>query len=605
MRCDEGKPSCDRCVSTGRKCDGYETAPASSSDGVSVRGSSPYSTASTAVVASSQSFRQRTLAGFSSSASSSSSETLTRRHYGLPPQATADLKLALPRTDPEELRSYRYFLEVSAPAVAGCFDGKFWLKDIPRVCLTDPAIWHAVVCFGSVHERYSRTAGRSTMARNVFALRQFNSAIRCLTEPSSPRLGDRMRALTVSAIFTCVCVLDGQYVEARMHAKSGVKMLGEIDEEQREKRSLAALKTLMGPARPPQDLTRLAQDEDVGNRVSSWAIPISTASVRSIISSFELAEKSFASGGFEDLPNLLSDNERFGLWGAYTLPSTTPNGESPLTLDNIGKANRAMESLFHALALWTQENGEGLTNLLRTSNLALAWDLLSKQKPFIRCYRLIQRAIKIFEREFALEEGAARGANEALRLSLRRSFYALKCYCDTLSFIILGDPDDTDIIARYRSLPKFCKSAVDAAEQMIQAEAALRAMRVPLTPAPSIATPLYTVAFGGFSWPVRRRALRLLQVPRLDGLWDSLMAAGLAEAIIEREKESAREGAVLGQKTLMPPADPDDTEEEVMTYYRVYKTHITFTGKRQLELRLRTWKEVINEEYGRVSIIHW
>ena len=43
----------------------------------------------------------------------------------MPPQ----LRATLPRKNDQELRSYRFFLDVTAPAIASVFDAEFWLTD--------------------------------------------------------------------------------------------------------------------------------------------------------------------------------------------------------------------------------------------------------------------------------------------------------------------------------------------------------------------------------------------------------------------------------------------------------------------------------------------
>ncbi|KAF4448677.1 Transcriptional regulatory protein moc3 [Fusarium austroafricanum] len=113
VRCDENKPFCTRCTSTGRTCGGYSSP------------SSPFLSASPPAL-----------------------------HSNLSNPA-ADLKLILPRHSPEEVRSYQYFLQVTAPSLAGTFYADFWLTEMPRVCLSDAAIWYAVVSLGSAHEGFA------------------------------------------------------------------------------------------------------------------------------------------------------------------------------------------------------------------------------------------------------------------------------------------------------------------------------------------------------------------------------------------------------------------------------------------------------------------
>ena len=87
VRCDEVKPACTRCISTDRKCDGY-----------------------------------------TSTSSSTPSQSFSLQPYHRP-EATADLKLILPRQSLDEVRGYRYFLKITAPSLAGAFCSEFWLTD--------------------------------------------------------------------------------------------------------------------------------------------------------------------------------------------------------------------------------------------------------------------------------------------------------------------------------------------------------------------------------------------------------------------------------------------------------------------------------------------
>lgn len=143
---------------------------------------------------------------------------------------SVELKLALPQGSAEESRSYRFFLYVAAPELAGVFNVDFWLGEIPQACHADPAIWHAVISLGAIHEAYilNRRAdsecSQSFTRHKVLALQQYNLAIRCLYEPS-PRISDKWRALTASVIFTCICSLQGLYDQARVHHEAGSRLL--------------------------------------------------------------------------------------------------------------------------------------------------------------------------------------------------------------------------------------------------------------------------------------------------------------------------------------------------------------------------------------------
>ncbi|CAG7566231.1 unnamed protein product [Fusarium equiseti] len=260
VRCDEAKPACTRCASTGRKCDGYTSPP-----------------------------------------SFTSSKSPSPQPYNRP-NAAADLRLILPRQIPDELLSYSYFLEVTVPSLAGAFYSEFWLAEVPRVCLLDTAIWHAVVSLGSAHEDFAEN-GRSS--RSLFALKQFNSSIRCLTESRSPRHADQWRALVISAIFT--------------HA--GCNLLQELQGYG------------TGDAKTSQQHTK----------PDSWtsSVPISIASVQSILMNLKLHANALDHGGITDSPTLLSQNKTLNAWRFYTAPSPS----TIFTQQHVSQAHRAAESL--------------------------------------------------------------------------------------------------------------------------------------------------------------------------------------------------------------------------------------------------------------------
>jgi hypothetical protein len=99
LRCDEEKPACKRCTSTGRICDGYVSA--------------------------------NPVPGAQSSSSTSFDERRTFPDWQLPidtgcaggslaatpANVGGDARLLLPKLDPAELRSYRYYIEIVGPSV--------------------------------------------------------------------------------------------------------------------------------------------------------------------------------------------------------------------------------------------------------------------------------------------------------------------------------------------------------------------------------------------------------------------------------------------------------------------------------------------------------
>ncbi|KAJ6085692.1 hypothetical protein N7499_005321 [Penicillium canescens] len=188
-------------------------------------------------------------------------------------QTVANPILPLPGKNPKELRSFRFFVDVTAPSLGSVFNSTFWKTEIPRACYLDDAIRHAIVSLASAHESsvYTVPASTSTMPDNLHTLRHYNLAVQDLLKSYSP--DGWWRVLTLSILFTSICCLENKYLEAQMHFKSGYKLICEIAKPD--------------PHCPHESLPN--------KRVPNWnrlqgrtPIPVSVASLRSMVEAFEL-----------------------------------------------------------------------------------------------------------------------------------------------------------------------------------------------------------------------------------------------------------------------------------------------------------------------------
>lgn len=144
MKCDEAKPYCRRCTTTGRKCDGYsilETPTANSR------------LASTALIA--------------SPSACPSFETLGGE---------------------KERYSFHFFRQTTTSQLSGFCSDDFWDKLILQASHHEPVIRHAVIALGAMHERFLTRNGLITASDpylylNEFALQQYSLAIKRLLEP--------------------------------------------------------------------------------------------------------------------------------------------------------------------------------------------------------------------------------------------------------------------------------------------------------------------------------------------------------------------------------------------------------------------------------------
>jgi len=95
VKCDEQKPSCQRCCSTGRKCDGFENYP-----------------------------------------------TIFNPYYGIVVNGSGD---------DQENRALHFFRTVTTDRLSGDFDLNFWHRHVCQGIITSPAIRHAAMALASIH----------------------------------------------------------------------------------------------------------------------------------------------------------------------------------------------------------------------------------------------------------------------------------------------------------------------------------------------------------------------------------------------------------------------------------------------------------------------
>ncbi|PLB46251.1 hypothetical protein P170DRAFT_512790 [Aspergillus steynii IBT 23096] len=179
IKCDEEKPCCRRCMSTGRKCDGYRDPKA---------------------------VTQALIQGNPSTSS------------------------LLPG-DAQERSNFHYFYTVTIGDLSGYFDTGFWSRQILRISHSYPALWHGMNALACIHREYVTEASAPKAIdppRVQFALKQFNHAIQSLRGLLSglcSTLLDQLVVLTTCILFTCICSLQGHKIQAFVHINNGLKLL--------------------------------------------------------------------------------------------------------------------------------------------------------------------------------------------------------------------------------------------------------------------------------------------------------------------------------------------------------------------------------------------
>ncbi|GAP84596.1 putative Zn2 Cys6 DNA-binding protein [Rosellinia necatrix] len=195
VKCDEGRPSCHRCSSTGRVCDGYGVWGGGAAAKQGARAISP-----------------RTL--------SESVRHAVSSHYG---------KLSAEQETCFRWFRYRTYTKLPLPFIT-----PFWHTLVLQACAAEPAILHAALALGSAHQRESLEEGAARQswvaldAQQGFMLREYGKAIRSLQPHFSSRDGRSIQvALVVCALFTFFENLLGRYTTANAHLHSGLRLIAE------------------------------------------------------------------------------------------------------------------------------------------------------------------------------------------------------------------------------------------------------------------------------------------------------------------------------------------------------------------------------------------
>jgi len=178
IKCDEGKPACLKCTSTGRKCDGYQPGPKSTKRGSPLR-----------------------------------SETVS------PAQSLT----ILPSQNPLEIQALQFFQLYTKFQISGYFESELWNCYVLRLGLVEPSVFHATTALGSLHRWHISGNTPSSREAKAFALQQYNKAISCLIRPEKPL--SRLGTLVTCYMFSGLDALYGNYRSAFQHAASGISLL--------------------------------------------------------------------------------------------------------------------------------------------------------------------------------------------------------------------------------------------------------------------------------------------------------------------------------------------------------------------------------------------
>ncbi|KAK3207562.1 hypothetical protein GRF29_103g1388894 [Pseudopithomyces chartarum] len=184
VKCDEGKPACNRCVSTGRNCDGY-----------GIWGGGHRS---------------------QEKGSHFSSHQIVQRicpQAQIPAQCyTADEKTYM-----------SWFQLKTITKIPGTYANGFWLTLLQQASRSEPAVFYAILTLSSAHRVETRSGELSTKSlmpdgQKRFMLHSYSKAINHLQPHLIQKAATSTRVVLIACIvFTCLEFLRGNFETAQNH----------------------------------------------------------------------------------------------------------------------------------------------------------------------------------------------------------------------------------------------------------------------------------------------------------------------------------------------------------------------------------------------------
>lgn len=212
VKCDEAKPFCVRCTSTGRKCDGYDinANPRSRKCEVALAKTSPNRHPPTAVSAASMAM-------------------------SLPRPLLADIS----GTEVERFY-FNCFRTIAGEAVGirHKYNSMFWKETVPQYCYEVESMKHAFIAFGAAYHNF-QTAGERVdpsappSKTERFIIQQYSLAMKGLAQDTQQVSVRRRYGITlISCIaFFCIEMLRNDWHAALTHLSNGLQLMANLPDE--------------------------------------------------------------------------------------------------------------------------------------------------------------------------------------------------------------------------------------------------------------------------------------------------------------------------------------------------------------------------------------
>ncbi|KAK8133259.1 hypothetical protein PG999_001432 [Apiospora kogelbergensis] len=211
VKCDEARPSCLKCQSTGRTCDGYDAAPRF----VEVA----------AEVQTSQDNRVHT----KTTAAQRAPSACRQNHHSLTLQSLRPF-MVLPVTNtPAQTEAMSFFEFISVKGLNEYYPSDSWRRTLMFFSQTVPSVRHAAVALALLHRNYHDGCSGPPSVAEQEPLFHYNKAIQLvLAQRSGDSVEEMAITLLVCYLFMSYDNLAGNYLQAFTHLQGGVELARNI-----------------------------------------------------------------------------------------------------------------------------------------------------------------------------------------------------------------------------------------------------------------------------------------------------------------------------------------------------------------------------------------
>ena len=196
-KCDENRPACLRCMSTGRTCDFLDpTVPSHSEPVHAPKGPLPV-------------YPEKPTQYFQSPSYS--------KIYLSPS--------TMPLITPDEMVHFDYFRAVCTEEFSGFFNATLWKQLVLRATYTEPYMLYAVIAIGALRRSQLDKSCPVPISIFQYSMQQYNKAVGTLRQKISAGFTNWKNAILGSLVFLAIEVLQGHELGALMHLQSAHAIL--------------------------------------------------------------------------------------------------------------------------------------------------------------------------------------------------------------------------------------------------------------------------------------------------------------------------------------------------------------------------------------------